>query len=159
MTLAAIFHPQRWSYYCGLDGFHFMNILGIAKTITFVYYAHIGILELKTSSEEIVWVLFCQKKKVSDFKFWWKVQYENSHIFYGYGDWWGSTLTSQDYSPSSVFFVPKLIRAIWCIYHLYKHNRLLWLHVNFFDTIKPRRKESINYQTPSLAEAMRIELW
>ena len=38
----------------------------------------------------------------------------------------GSTLTSQDYSPSSVVCVPKLIRAIWRYLHLFRCNWFLW---------------------------------
>ena len=48
-----------------------------------------------------------------------------------------STLTSQDYSPSSVVYIPERVYVQnWLepsgsIYYRYKRNRLLWLRVNF----------------------------
>ena len=94
-----------------LGGLPFHEDIGYCKNeLTFVYYAHIGILELKTSSEEIVWVLFCQKKRYlilnSDGKFNMKTLIFFMHMVTGEGP------------PNRCYF---------------------------FDTIKSRRKESINY--------------
>ena len=54
-----------------LGGLPFHEDIGYCKNkLTFVHYAHVRIMELKTGSDKIIWVLFFQKtQKVCDFIF------------------------------------------------------------------------------------------